>query len=117
MKTKVRKIFHKGSASVVQWEDSSKYVRRSIVPSDEVIEEGGELFVEDVEDGPDFGVAWEELIHTQLGPKGIADLLRKNGIWTLEDYAQNTAVVTSVFNAACSENLQRFREAVSKQGR
>jgi hypothetical protein len=47
-----------------------------------------------------------------MGPKAIADSLRKNGIWTLEDYAQNSATVTAVFNGACSANLQQFKDAV-----
>lgn len=117
MRTKVKKIFHKGSASVVEWEDEDSFIRRSIVPSTEIVEENSELFVEDVGDGPDFGTNWEELISTEFGPKNIADLLRRKGIWTLEDYASNTPVITSVFNEACSKNAQRFRENVSKQGR
>lgn len=117
MKTKVKKIFHKGSASVVEWEDGSGYLRRSIVPTAEIQEEQGEFFVEDVGDGPDYGMDWENLVQTQSGPKAIADLLRRRGIWTLEDYAANTPVVQSVFNQACSENISRFRENVNQRGR
>lgn len=117
MKTKVKKIFHKGSASVVEWEDSQKYLHRTIIPTTEIVEENGNLFVEDIEDGPEFGMNWESLIQTMIGPKGIADLLRRRGIWTLEDYAANTPTVQSVFNQACSENISRFRENVSKRGR
>lgn len=117
MRTRVKKIFHKGSASVVEWEDSNKHIRRTIIPSTEIVEENGILFVENVEEGPDFGVDWETLIQTEYGPKKIADLLRRRGIWTLEDYASNTPVITSVFNEACSGNLQRFRENVNTKGR
>lgn len=116
MKTNVKKIFHKGSASVVEWEDGSGFIHRSIVPSTEIVQEGKELFVEDVEDGPDYGVDWESFIHTEYGPKKIADLLRRKGIWTFEDYASNTPTVTSAFNEACSKNVQRFRDNVSKRG-
>ena len=117
MKTKVKEIFHKGSASVVEWEDSAGYLHRTIIPTTEIVEENNEKFVEDVEEGPEYGTPWEEFILTHIGPKGIADLLRRQGIWTLEDYAASTATVNSVFNRACSENMQRFRENVSKQGR
>lgn len=117
MRTKVRKVSHKGQSSVVEWSDDSGYIRRVIVPSDQIVKENDELFVEDVEDGYPYGAEWETLIHTKVGPKGIADLLRKRGIWTVEDYANNTAVVTSVFNEACSANLQGFKEAVLRQGR
>lgn len=112
MKTAVRKIFHKGQSSVVEWTDDADNTRRVVVPSDEVLKENGILVVEDVEDGYAYGVEWEKLIHTRMGPKAIADALRKNGIWTLEDYAKNTAAVTAAFNEACSANLQQFKEAV-----
>lgn len=117
MRTEVREIFHKGSSSVVEWQDDSGNVNRSIFPSTELVRENNLVFVEDVEEGQPYGVDWEEFIHTKIGPKGIASLLRKNGIWTFEDYARNTRVVTSVFNEACSTNLQHFRETVLRQGK
>lgn len=113
MKTTVRKISHKGSSSLIEWTDDSGNLKRATVPSEELVKEKDSTFtVENVDEGYPYGVAWEDIIHTRMGPKAIADLLRKNGIWTLEDYAQNTAVVTSVFNEACSANLQQFKEAV-----
>lgn len=117
MKTQVRKISHKGQSSIVEWEDGSGFLHRSVFPSSEIVEENNNFFVEDVEDGYPDGTDWESLIHTQIGPKGIADLLRRNGIWTLEDYAMNSAVVTSVFNQACTANLQHFKEAVLRYGK
>lgn len=117
MRTKVREVFHKGPSSVVEWVDDSGNLNRVTLPSTELIIENGEIFVENVEEGQPYGVDWETLIRTKVGPKGIADLLRKSGIWTLEDYGQNTRVVTSVFNEACSANLQGFKEAVLKQGK
>lgn len=115
-RTKVRLILNKGLSSVVEWEDSSGNINRSIFPSSELVHENSEVFVENVEEGQSYGVDWEKFIHTQIGPKGIASLLRKHGIWTLKDYAENTAVVTSVFNEACSANFQHFKEAV-RQGK
>ena len=113
MKTLVRKIFHKGQSSVVEFTDDAGDNKRVVVPSSEVIKEkDGTFVVEDVEDGYGYGVEWEKLIHTRMGPKGIAEALRRNGIWTLEDYANNTAAVTAAFNEACSANLQQFKEAV-----
>lgn len=112
MKTKVREISHKGSSSVVEWVDDAGNVKRSYLPSVELITKNGETFVENPDEGAPYGVDWEKLIHTRMGPKAIADSLRKNGIWTIEDYASKTAVVTSVFNEACSINHQQFKEAV-----
>lgn len=118
MRTKVKEISRKGQSSIVEWEDKSGNIIRSIIPTDEVVREvDGSLYVEDVEDGFFHGIEWESLIHTVMGPKAIANLLRKRGIWTIEDYAKNTAIVTSVFNEACSANLQSFKEAVLRQGR
>lgn len=117
MKTKVREIFHKGASSVVEWSDASGSINRVILPSTELLVEPGGTFVENIEEGQPYGAAWEDLIHTQMGPKAIAALLRKNGIWTLEDYADNSRGVTSVFNEACTANLQAFKEAVLRQGK
>lgn len=112
MQVSVREISHKGASSLVEWLDSAGNVKRSTLPSTELIYENGEVLVEDPDEGAPYGIAWEDLIHTRMGPKAIADLLRQRGIWTLEDYANNTATVTSVFNEACSLNRQQFTEAV-----
>lgn len=113
MKTVVREVFHKGSSTVVEWFDDKGVLRRVTVPSDIIVKEAnGDLTVEDVEEGQPYGVAWETLMRTQFGPMKIAELLRKNGIWTLEDYALRTRDVTAAFNEACSANLQHFKEAV-----
>jgi hypothetical protein len=113
MRTQVREVSHKGSSSTVEWTDDLGYLRRVVVPSDQLVEEkDGTLYVEDVEDGYPGGVEWENLIHTRMGPKAIAETLRRNGIWTLEDYARNTPAVTAAFNEACSANLQQFKDAV-----
>lgn len=117
MKTKIREVSHKGSSSIVEWVDGAGNVKRSTLPSDEIIHEKGETFANEPDEGAPYGEAWEEMIHTRVGPKATADLLRKNGIWTFEDYVSNTAVVTAVFNEACSQNHQQFREAVLYQVR
>lgn len=113
MKTIVKKISHKGASSTIEWTDSQGHLNRAIVPSDELVAEAdGTFTIEDAEEGYPYGVEWESLIHTKMGPKAIGDLLRKNGIWTLEDYLNNSRTITSVFNEACSANLQQFKEAV-----
>lgn len=117
MRTEVREVFHKGSSSVVEWRDGMGDVHRSIFPENALIEENGKFFVEAVEEGQPYGVDWEDYIHTRTGPKAIAILLRNKGIWTLDDLMKKTAVVTSVFNQAASENLQGFRESVLRQGK
>jgi hypothetical protein len=117
MRTEVREVFHKGASSIVEVRDEKGDVARYIFPSTELIEENNKFFVERIEEGQPYGVDWEDYIRTKMGPKAIANLLRKKGIWTLEDYAKNTAAVTSAFNEACSVNVQGFREAVLQQGK
>jgi hypothetical protein len=112
LKTQVREVSHKGQSTLIEWTDSGDNLNRAIVPTDELIIEDGIVFVNNPDEGAPYGEQWEELIRAKLGPKGIADLLRKAGIWTYEDFVRNTAVVTGVFNEACSINLQTFREAV-----
>jgi hypothetical protein len=112
LRTKVTEVSHKGTSSLVEWVDDNGNLNRAIVPTDEVVLEDGEAFVNSPEEGAPYGEAWEDLIRAKLGPKGIADLLRQRGIWSYDDFLRNSAVVTSVFNEACSINLQAFREAV-----
>lgn len=112
MRTKVKEVSHKGSSSVVEWLDDAGNIYRSIFPTTELIQENDQFYVENVEEGQPYGENWEDLYRTKLGPKGVALLLRKHGIWTLEDYASHTAIVTSVLNQAAAENNQQFRQAV-----
>jgi hypothetical protein len=112
LKVQVKEISHKGQSTLIEWVDDNDNLNRVVVPSTELLHEDGNVFVENPEEGAPHGEEWEDLLRAKYGPKGIADLLRRNGIWTYQDFLQNTAVVTSVFNTACSANLQQFREAV-----
>lgn len=112
MKTQVKEVSHKGTSSLIEWTDDQGNLNRAYVPTDMLVLEEGLTFVDNPEEGAPYGEEWEELIRAKLGPKGIASLLRQRGIWTYEDFLRNTATVTSVFNEACSVNLQVFREAV-----
>lgn len=111
MKTPVKEVSHKGASSLIEWVDDQGNLNRSIVPTEMVVLEEGQAFVDSPEQGAPYGEQWEELIRAKYGPKGIASLLRERGIWTYDELLRNTAVVTSVFNEACSANLQAFREA------
>lgn len=119
MRIQIKEISHKGSSSVIEWIDSVGNVNRSTLPSTEIIHENGREYVENPDEGAFYGVHWESLFEIIIGSKEVAALLRKRGIWTFEDYASNTATVTSVLNEACSVNRQQFQEAVLEhiQGR
>lgn len=115
MRTKVREVFHKGSAAIVERRDERGNVHRSIFPETEVIEDNGETFVENFEEGQPYGVAWEE--HIPCYPDEIAARLRNKGIWTMDDYRKNTPVITAVFNEVASLNLQGFKDSILRQGK
>lgn len=117
MRTAVREVFHKGSQSVVEWQDDDGNINRSIFPESALMVENGTTYVEAVEEGQPYGIDWADYIHTKMGPKAIAAKLRNKGIWTLEDLQKKTPVVTSVFNEAASVNLQSFRESALRQGK
>lgn len=117
MKTAVREVFHKGSASVVEWRDADGNVHRSIFPENALIKENGVIYVENVEEGQPYGVAWEDHIQASVTPEDVAAMLRNKGIWTLEDYRNRTLAVTSVFNEVTSMNVQSFRDSVLRQGK
>lgn len=112
MATKVKEISHKGASSLIEWTDQHGVINRSVVPRSELAKEEGVVLVNNPEEGMPYGEQWDELISTEIGPQGVAALLRKSGIWTYEDFVNNTATVTGVFNQVCSLNLQNFREAV-----
>lgn len=124
MKVLVREVSSKGESSLVEWTDEQTgSVSRTYIPSTQLIHEEGQVFVDNPEEGAPYGEAWEELVHTKYGPKGIAGLLRQNGIWTYEDFLRNTPVVNSVFREACTLNYQEFvdrvhqRQNVKEEGR
>jgi hypothetical protein len=112
VRQQVREVSHKGASSLIEWSDEQGTVNRSIVPRNELMRENGVVLVNNPDEGAPYGEQWEEIVDTQVGPQSIANLLRQNGIWTYDDFINNTATVTSVFNQYCSNNLQHFREAV-----
>jgi hypothetical protein len=114
LEIKVRLVSKKGASSLVEWTDAKGYIHRAHVPSSELIKIDQEVFVENPEEGIQYGIDWESFI-PQCDPEEIAQLLRKNGIWTYEDYLTNTPVVNSVFREAATLSLQRFQEAVRLQ--
>lgn len=112
MKVEVREVSSKGSSSLIEWEDEDGNVNRVTVPSSQLHVEEGLTYVNNPENGALYGEDWENLIRARLGPKGIAGLLRKAGIWTYEDFLRNTPAVSSAFREACQVNYQAFVDTV-----
>lgn len=112
MRTEVREVSSKGSSSLVEWVDDDGNVNRATVPSTQLYTEEGLVYVNDPENGALYGEDWEGLIRARLGPKGIAGLLRKAGVWTYEDFLNNTSAVNGAFREACQANYQAFVDTV-----
>jgi hypothetical protein len=110
--TEVKLIARKGSAATVEISEADGSKNRLIFPEFELLEEDGKFFIEKPEEGAQYGESWEDIIHTKVGPKGIAALLRKNGVWTLEDLANNTPAANRAFREACTLNYNHFMDAV-----
>lgn len=117
MKVEVREVSSKGASSLIEWTDSDGTVSRASVPSSQLTYEDGLVFVNNPENGAPFGEDWEGLLRSKLGPKIIAGLLRKAGIWTYEDFRNNTAVVSSVFRDVCQQNYSHFVDATHARQR
>ena len=113
MKTEVREVSSKGTSSLIEWVEEDGTVNRTTVPSSQLTKgEDGLVYVNNPDGGAPYGEDWESLIRTKVGPKGIASLLRKAGIWTYEDFLKNTPAVNSVFREACQLNMQAFVDTV-----
>lgn len=110
MKVSVREVSNKGPSSLIEWEEKGK-LHRANVPTLLLIQENGEIFVEDPEEGAPYGEEWESLL-TSVTPTLVANLLRQHGIWTYEDFLKNTPTVNSVFREACTVSYQKFVQAV-----
>lgn len=112
MKTEVRVLSNKGSSSLIEWTEGDGSISRANVPESQIAYEDGLAFVNNPDSGAPYGEDWEGLIRAKLGPKGIANLLRKAGIWTYDDFLNNTAAVSGVFREACGTNYGHFVDTV-----
>lgn len=117
MKVQVREVSNKGSSSLIEWTDEDGNINRASLPSTQLKNEDGEVFVDNPDSGAPYGEDWESLVRAKLGPKGIASLLRKAGIWTYEDFRNNTAAVNGVFKEACGINYSHFVDSVHARQR
>jgi len=67
---------------LVQWQ-AGKTLKRAYVPSDQVVDGHCERDV--LEAGANVGVEWEKFVTVAATPEGIANGLRRVGIFTLAD--------------------------------
>lgn len=96
----VRTISTQGEGSLVEWQ-AKDGAHRAYVPASEVDDGVVEQSILDA--APAYGEPWEALIANALPvdlPARIGDELRRKGLWTLEDIAQNAANTRNAFITA-----------------
>ena len=113
----VKVLRSKGQVSVVEWNDNVRY-RRTIVPRNTVLEEGGKTSVLEsaLGMGIPYGVDWESRLNRSFIIPGakIAEQLEVLGIWTKEDYEKNPSRVQSAVLGAAREVLTELSAITRK---
>lgn len=105
---KVRIVKVMGESAIVEWETDG--LHRCVVPTAMA---APEMDAETLELGAPYGLQWEDLISLSATPKGIAQALRANGIWTLEDVRNNQKAVFGVIQAAYGLDLAALIQAAN----
>lgn len=99
----ITKIISKSSTGVViEWVEEGK-VHRSIVPKEDVSNNGECLYPER---GIPYGLPFEQLLHVDLTSEDITDALHNAGIWTMEDLLRRPSEVHGVLNILTGHILQ-----------
>jgi len=76
-------VDHKADSALVEWIDEGGNYRRVYVPLSRV--EEGTVADKDLEKGIPYGLPWEDFVIVEATPEGIANELRRQGCWRLED--------------------------------
>jgi hypothetical protein len=116
MQIKVRLVKVRQTSTIVE-SDSDGLLKRHIVPSDWLVAVDDQWFVdsEQLAMGIPYGVEWEEYLQDYLFSKeSIANSLRKQGIWTLEDYNSKPKSVQDAIISVCLPEILRDAVRVVK---
>ena len=79
----VRLVVRKSESALVEWIDSDGHYQRAFVPADCV--KDGMADKKDLEQGIPFGIVWEKYIEIEATPESVANELRRQGAWLLQD--------------------------------
>lgn len=88
----VRIIQRQGKAVLVEWADDGQY-KRATIPASKL--DGNDCPADVLEASPAYGVDWAAKFRLP-GSDVLANELRRQGIWTKEDFMRGRATVNAV---------------------
>lgn len=91
----VKVIERQGKAVLVEWIDKDQY-KRATVPGNKL--DGDRCAADVLAQGVAYGVDWETVLSEFPGADVIANELRRQGIWTREDFNRNVTQVRGIIN-------------------
>lgn len=115
---KVKVLRRKGHAALVEWSDDSRLHRVTVPVKDVVFDPGetsGVVSVESLMQGIPYGIEWEKFLTEQtVLPETLANALRQNGVWTVEDFEQNPNAVMGAVSSILGPFMAQIAGAVKK---
>lgn len=104
----VRIIKQKGPSALVEWRERGS-LKRAFVPAKTI--QDGRCEKAELDLGVPCGEAWEEFIARMPTPGKIAEALRKDGIWTMQDLFEHSVDAKRVFQSFCGQAFSQFMRA------
>lgn len=109
-KIQVRVVEVRGPSAVVEFAGGLK---RAIIPLEEIEEDS--VSAETLELGVPYGAPWESLVQLKATPQQLADELRRNGIWTIEDLERNPRAAIGALQTVYGADLSALLLAAHKE--
>lgn len=101
----VKLIAQSGAASLIEYVETDGSLRRVWIPKSVLA--GGLATLEELRQGIQYGLPWEELGVTP----SVAHELRRRGIWTADDLRRHPNIGVAALQAAYSASVQRLLAA------
>lgn len=114
----VRILGRKGAAVLVEWRDEANGTQRAYLPVGAVREGENGAEADSPEQGIPYGEDWEGLLGetwVATGPREVAQALRRQGVWTLDDLRNKPQDVIAAFQSAFGMDAQALRDAARRR--
>jgi hypothetical protein len=102
---KVKELGHKGTTTLVEWDDGM--LHRGYIPSDQI--EDGEVSSDTLSAAIPYGV---QLDLPCVTPEQIEDMLHRAGLWTVADIRKHPMEVKAVLDAVYKVSWSAFQKTV-----
>jgi hypothetical protein len=109
---KVKLLFNKGQASIIEIVTDGKVERLSI-PSTKLLQKDSEVFAsdKDLEEAIPYGIPWEYKLNSfVIRAEDISDALHRYGVWTYNDYVDRPDAVKTAMLESCQESFRKIAE-------